>query len=153
MLYATGFMLCGAYGLAQAAHVRGDFLYGSMPPRRQAAFDLALYVLFFLPGVVGLIYAGWDFAAISWKIGEHSSITADGPPVYHFKTVIPIAAAFVLLQGLIEMLRCVICLQTGYWPEREKDAEEIDVVEEQLAGIADIDVAAIDKTAHQRKAS
>ena len=133
MLYATGFMLCGAYGLAQDAHVRGDFLYGSMPPRRQAALDLALYVLFFLPGVLGLIFAGWDFAADSWRIAERSNITADGPPVYHFKTVIPVAAALVLLQGLVEMIRCVICLKQGAWPERLKDAEELDVIEEQLA--------------------
>jgi TRAP-type mannitol/chloroaromatic compound transport system permease small subunit len=160
MIYATGFMLCGAYGLAQGAHVRGDFLYGSMPPRRQAAFDLVLYVVFFLPGVTGLIFAGWDFAAASWRIAEHSNITADGPPVYHFKTVIPVAAAFVLLQGLIEMMRCVICLKTGAWPEREKDAEEIDVVEEQLAASAYVDEDAkrdaiqhvhdIDAAAHQR---
>jgi TRAP-type mannitol/chloroaromatic compound transport system permease small subunit len=162
MLYGAGFMLAGAYGLAQGAHVRGDFLYGSMPPRRQAAFDLVLYLLFFLPGVCGLIYAGWDFAAISWRISEHSNITADGPPVYQIKTVIPVAAALVLLQGLIEMLRCVICLRTGAWPEREKDAEEIDVVEEQLAASAYVDedakrdaiahVHEIDEAAHQRNA-
>lgn len=162
MLYATGFMLCGAYGLAQNAHVRGDFLYGSMPPRRQAAFDLALYFLFFLPGVLGLIFAGWDFAADSWRIAERSNITAEGPPVYHFKTVIPVAAFLVLLQGLVEMLRCAICLKTGAWPEREKDAEEIDVVEEQLAASAYVDedakrdaiehVHQIDEAAHQRNA-
>jgi TRAP-type mannitol/chloroaromatic compound transport system permease small subunit len=162
MLYGTGFMLCGAYGLAQNAHVRGDFLYGSMPPRRQAAFDLALYVVFFLPGLLGLIFAGWDFAADSWRIAEHSNITADGPPVYHFKTVIPLAAAFLLLQGLVEMMRCVICLRTGEWPAREKDAEEIDVVEEQLAASAYVDEDAkrdaiahvhdIDEAAHQRNA-
>ena len=161
MLYATGFMLCGAYGLAQDAHVRGDFLYGSMPPRRQAALDLALYVLFFLPGVLGLIFAGWDFAAESWRIAERSNITAEGPPVYHFKTVIPIAGALVLMQGVVEMIRCVICLKTGAWPERLKDAEEIDVVEEQLAASAYVDEQAkqaaiervheIDETAKRRQ--
>jgi TRAP-type mannitol/chloroaromatic compound transport system permease small subunit len=162
MLYGTGFMLCGAYGLAQNAHVRGDFLYGSMPPRRQAAFDLALYFLFFLPGVLGLMFAGWDFAAISWRINEHSNITAEGPPVYQFKAVIPVAGALVLLQGLAEILRCLICLKTGAWPERAKDAAEIDVVEEQLAASAHVDEAAkraaiervheIDEAAHQRSA-
>jgi len=160
MLYATGFMLCGAYGLAQNAHVRGDFLYGSMPPRRQAALDLALYILFFLPGVLGLIFAGWDFAADSWRIGERSNITAEGPPVYQFKTVIPVAAALVLLQGIVEMIRCVICLKLGEWPERLKDAEEIDVVEEQLSASAYVDEEAkkdamervheIDEAAHHR---
>jgi len=161
MLYATGFMLCGAYGLAQNAHVRGDFLYSSMPPRRQAALDLALYVLFFLPGVLGLIFAGWGFAADSWRINEHSNITSEGPPVYQFKTVIPVAGALVLIQGIVEMIRCVICLRTGAWPERLKDAEEIDVVEEQLAASAYVDedakraalerVHEIDESAKQRK--
>ena len=161
MLYATGFMLCGAYGLAQNAHVRGDFLYGSMPPRRQAALDLALYVLFFLPGVLGLIFAGWEFAVESWRIGERSNITSEGPPVYHFKTVIPVAGALVLVQGVIEMIRCVICLRTGSWPERLQDAHEIDAVEEQLAQSAYVDEEArraaiehvheIDEAARQRK--
>ena len=161
MLYATGFMLCGSYALAQDAHVRGDFLYSSMPPRRQAALDLALYVLFFLPGVLGLIFAGWGFAADSWRIQEHSNITSEGPPVYHFKTVIPVAGALVLIQGIVEMIRCVICLRTGAWPERLQDAEEIDVVEEQLAASAYVDedakraalerVHEIDESAKQRK--
>jgi TRAP-type mannitol/chloroaromatic compound transport system permease small subunit len=133
MLYGTLFMLAGAYTLAQNGHVRGDFLYSSMRPRTQAAFDLVLYVVFFLPGIAALIYAGYDYAALSWRIGEHSTVTADGPPIYHFKTVIPIAGALVMLQGVAEILRCVVCLRTGEWPTRLKDVAEIDVVEEQLA--------------------
>src|SRR5262245_19990675 len=133
MMYGTLFMLSGGYALAQNAHVRGDFLYSSMPPRRQATLDLILYVTFFIPGIAALIYAGYDYAADSWRIGEHSNVTADGPPVYHFKTVIPIAGALVMLQGIAEILRCIVCLKTGEWPSRLKDAAEIDVVEEQLA--------------------
>jgi TRAP-type mannitol/chloroaromatic compound transport system permease small subunit len=133
MIYGALFMLAGAYTLAQDGHVRGDFLYGSMKPRTQAALDLGLYLIFFVPGISALVYAGWDFAGASWAIREHSSITADGPPIYHFKTLIPIAGALVLLQGMAEIVRCVACLKTGQWPERLKDAEEIDVVEEQLA--------------------
>jgi TRAP-type mannitol/chloroaromatic compound transport system permease small subunit len=133
MLYGTLFMLCGAYTLAQNAHVRGDFLYSSMRPRMQAALDIALYVIFFFPGIAALIYAGYDYAAISWRIAEHSNVTANGPPVYQFKTVIPIAGALVMLQGIAEMVRCVVCLQTGRWPSRLHDVAEIDVVEEQLA--------------------
>ena len=139
MMYGTLFMMCGAYTLSQDAHVRGDFLYGSMKPRTQAALDLALYILFFLPGIVALVYAGVEYAGESWRIHEHSNVTADGPPVYHFKTVIPIAGGLVLLQGLAEILRCVVCLKTGAWPERLKDAEEIDVVEQQLAGSTHVD--------------
>jgi TRAP-type mannitol/chloroaromatic compound transport system permease small subunit len=133
MLYGTLFMLCGAYTLAQNAHVRGDFLYSSMRPRMQAALDLALYLVFFVPGIAALIYAGYAYAADSWHIAEHSNVTAEGPPVYPFKTVIPIAGALVLLQGVAEMARCVVCLKTGEWPSRLKDVAEIDVVEEQLA--------------------
>ncbi|MBM3596812.1 MAG: TRAP transporter small permease subunit [Alphaproteobacteria bacterium] len=133
MLYGTLFMMCGAYALAQNAHVRGDFLYGSMKPRVQAALDLTLYILFFVPGILALAYAGYGFAELSWRINEHSNVTADGPPVYHFKTFIPIAGVLVMLQGLTEIARCVVCLRTGEWPARLKDVEEIDVVGTQLS--------------------
>ena len=160
MVYGALFMLAGAYTLAQDGHVRGDFLYGSMKPRTQAALDLALYVLFFLPGIAALVYAGYTFAGDSWRIGEHSSNIADGPPVYHFKALIPIAGAFVMLQGLNEIVRAIYCLKTGRWPERLKDAEEIDVVEQQLAASTHVDEEArrqaienaksIEEAAHQR---
>ena len=132
MLYGTAFMLCGAYTLAQNAHVRGDFLYSSMRPRMQASLDVVLYIVFFLPGVAALIYAGYDYAALAWKIGEHS-MTAGGPPIYHFKSVIPVAGALILLQGIAEIVRCVVCLRTGEWPARLHDVAEIDVIEQQLA--------------------
>jgi TRAP-type mannitol/chloroaromatic compound transport system permease small subunit len=132
MLYGTLFMMCGAYTLAAAGHVRADFVYTYMKPRAQAALDLALYFLFFIPGILGLIYAGYDFAALSWRIGEHSTVTAEGPPVYHFKTVIPVAGVLVMLQGLAEIVRCIVCLRTGAWPPRMGDVEEIDVIETQL---------------------
>jgi TRAP-type mannitol/chloroaromatic compound transport system permease small subunit len=133
MLYGTLFMMCGAYTLAAAGHVRADFVYSYMRPRAQAGLDLALYLLFFIPGILGLIYAGYDYAALSWRIGEHSTVTAEGPPIYHFKTVIPVAGALVMLQGLAEIVRCIECLRTGAWPPRLDDVEEIDVIDTQLA--------------------
>jgi len=139
MLYGSLFMLCGAYALAQNAHVRGDFLYGSMRPRTQASLDLFLYLLFFIPGIAALIYAGYYFALASWSINEHSSVTADGPPLYYFKFVMPIAGALVLLQGFAEIVRCVVCIKTGAWPDRLADVSEIDVVEEQLAASEHVD--------------
>jgi TRAP-type mannitol/chloroaromatic compound transport system permease small subunit len=139
MLYGTLFMMCGAYTLAAAGHVRADFVYIYLRPRAQAALDLALYFLFFIPGILGLIYAGADYAALSWQIGEHSTVTAEGPPVYHFKTVIPVAGALVMLQGLAEIVRCVRCLQTGAWPARLEDVEEIDVLDTQLGHSAYVD--------------
>jgi TRAP-type mannitol/chloroaromatic compound transport system permease small subunit len=141
MMYGTLFMMAGAYTLSQDAHVRGDFLYGSMRPRTQASFDLALYILFFLPGIAALIYAGYEYAGDSWRIGERSNVSSNGPPVYYFKTIIPIAGALVMLQGLAEISRCIVCLKTGHWPERIKDVEEIDVVEQQLAGSTHVDEA------------
>ena len=127
MLYGTMFMMAGAYTLAKNGHVRGDILYGFLKPRTQAIFDLVLYVVFFIPGVVALAYAGYSFAADSWRILEHSSITADGPPLYPFKTILPIAGVFLLLQGLVEIFRCIVCIKQGEWPSREQDVEEVDV--------------------------
>ena len=127
MCYGTMFMMAGAYTLSKNGHVRGDVLYGFFPPRLQAALDLALYVVFFIPGVVALAYAGYTYAADSWAIQEHSSVTADGPPIYPFKTIIPIAGAFLLMQGIVEIIRCIVCLRTGEWPSREEDVEEVDV--------------------------
>jgi len=159
MIYGTTFMLCGAYTLAQNAHVRGDFLYSSMKPRLQASLDIVLYMVFFLPGVAALIYAGYDYASLSWHIREHS-MTANGPPIYHFKSVIPIAGALILLQGIAEIVRCVVCLRTGEWPSRLHDVAEIDVIEQQLAHSEYVDdesrkiaienAQQIDETARQR---
>ncbi len=157
MTYGTLFMMCGAYTLAQGGHVRGDFLYGNMRPRTQAWLDLVLYVLFFIPGILALVYAGYYYAADSWRIGEHSSVTADGPPLYYFKSVIPIAGALVMLQGIAEIVRCVACIRTGSWPERMRDVEEIDVVGEQLAKSEFVDEesrrVAIDQAKHIEEAA
>jgi TRAP-type mannitol/chloroaromatic compound transport system permease small subunit len=160
MLYGTLFMLCGAYTLAQNAHVRGDFLYSSMRPRTQASLDLVLYIVFFLPGIAALVYAGYFYAADSWRIAEHSNVTADGPPVYHFKSVIPLAGGLIMLQGVAEIVRCIVCLRTGVWPSRLADVAEIDVIEEQLAHSEYVDedsrkmaiegAARIDEMARQR---
>jgi TRAP-type mannitol/chloroaromatic compound transport system permease small subunit len=139
MLYGTLFMMCGAYTLAQSGHVRADFVYIYLRPRAQAALDLSLYLLFFIPGILALIYAGYDYAAESWRIAEHSTVTAEGPPIYHFKTVIPIAGALVMIQGLAEILRCIECLRTGAWPARLEDVEEIDVIDTQLSKSAYVD--------------
>ncbi|MEI7495361.1 MAG: TRAP transporter small permease subunit [Betaproteobacteria bacterium] len=159
MMYGTLFMMCGAYTLSQDGHVRGDFFYGSAAPRTQASLDLVLYILFFLPGVIALTWAGWGYANDSWLIREHT-FNADPLPLYPFKAIIPIAGLIVLLQGIAEIVRCVVCLNTGEWPERLKDANEIDVVEQQLANSVYVDEDAkrdaiaraktIDEEAHQR---
>ncbi|MDP2606938.1 MAG: TRAP transporter small permease subunit [Deltaproteobacteria bacterium] len=127
MLYGSLFMMAGAYTLAKNGHVRGDVLYGFFSPRTQATLDLVLYIVFFIPGVVALVWAGYGYAAESWAIREHSSVMAEGPPIYPLKTIIPVAGAFLLLQGVVEIIRCAICLKQGQWPSREEDVEEVDV--------------------------
>ena len=144
-MYGTLFMMAGAYTLAKAGHVRGDVLYGFFTPRVQASIDLTLYILFFIPGVIALTYAGYYYAGDSWRILEHSSITADGPPLYQFKSVIPVAGAILLVQGIVEIIRCVICLQQGDWPSREEDVEEVDVDKlKEMVHVKDEDIQKLD---------
>jgi TRAP-type mannitol/chloroaromatic compound transport system permease small subunit len=145
MLYGTLFMMAGAYTLSKNGHVRGDVLYGFFPPRLQASLDLVLYIAFFIPGVVALAYAGYIYAGESWAINEHSNITADGPPIYPFKTIIPIAGALLLAQGLVEIVRCIVCLKQGEWPSREEDVEEVDVDKlKEMVHVKDEDIAKLD---------
>ena len=145
MMYGTVFMMAGAYTLSKNGHVRGDVLYGFFPPRLQAGLDLALYILFFIPGVVALVWAGYHFAGESWAINEHSNVTADGPPVFPFKTILPLAGAFLLAQGVVEIIRCVICLQQGHWPARIDDVEEVDVDKlKEMVHVKDEDIAKLD---------
>ena len=146
MLYGTLFMMAGAYTLSQNSHVRGDVLYGFFKPRTQATIDLTLYIVFFVPGVIALTYAGYYYAAESWAIKESSNITAEGPPYYPFKTVIPVAGAILLAQGIVEIIRCIVCLKTGVWPSREVDVEEVDVEKlKEMVHVKDEDIEKLDK--------
>jgi TRAP-type mannitol/chloroaromatic compound transport system permease small subunit len=125
-MYGTLFMLAGAYTLAKNGHVRGDVLYGFFEPRTQAWVDLVLYGLFFLPGIVALTWAGWTFAQESIAIRE-STFSATPLPLYPFKFMVPVAGFMLLLQGIVEIVRCVQCIRDGQWPSREEDVEEVDV--------------------------
>ncbi|MGO3131761.1 MAG: TRAP transporter small permease subunit [Alcaligenes sp.] len=156
MLYGSLFMMAGAYTLSKNGHVRGDVLYGFFPPRLQAGLDLILYILFFIPGVVAMFWAGYYFAAESWAIMEHSNITANGPPIYPFKAIIPLAGFCLLLQSFVEMVYCVRCLREGQWPSRDKDVEEVDV--DKLMDMVDVKSDDIEKldvfvTEHGKKGS
>jgi TRAP-type mannitol/chloroaromatic compound transport system permease small subunit len=145
MLYGTLFMMAGAYTLAKNNHVRGDVLYSFFRPRTQAWVDLVLYVLFFLPGIVALTWAGWNYAMEALAIREQT-FSATPLPLYPFKFVIPLAGAMLLLQGIVEIVRCVSCIRTGEWPSRGQDVEEVDV--DKLKGmvhVKDEDIAALDQ--------
>ena len=142
MMYGTLFMLAGAYTLAKNGHVRGDVLYGFFEPRTQAWVDVILYVLFFMPGIFALTWAGWDFAKDSLAIRE-STFSATPLPLYPFKFMIPVAGLMLLLQGLVEIVRCIQCIRDGEWPSREEDVEEVDVDKlKQMVKAEDVNVAA-----------
>src|SRR3954468_17339851 len=146
MFYGTLFMMAGAYTLSVNGHVRGDVLYGFFSPRAQATIDLTLYICFFLSRIISLGWAGYYYAGDSWRINEHSNITAEGPPIYPFKTVIPLAGTILLVQGIVEIIRCIICIKQGEWPSRTADVQEVDVDKlKQMVNVKDEDIAKLDK--------
>lgn len=132
IMYGALFMMAGAYTLSRNAHVRGDVFYRLLAPRRQAVIELVLYVVLFFPGVMALVYVGFSYAGQSWSynngLGEVSINSPAGVPIAQFKTLLPVAGALLLLQGVAEVLRCVICLRDGAWPQRLHDVEELENV-------------------------
>ena len=145
MMYGTLFMMAGAYTLAKNGHVRGDVLYGFFRPRTQATLDLILYFVFFLPGVVAMTWAGWNFANEALVIRE-STFSATPLPIYPFKFVIPLSGGLLLLQGIAEIVRCVQCIRSGVWPSREQDVEEVDVDKlKAMVHVKDEDIDGLDK--------
>ncbi len=153
MMYGTLFMMAGAYTLAKNGHVRGDVLYGFFRPRTQATLDLLLYFIFFMPGVIALTYAGWVFANESLAIRE-STFSATPLPLYPFKFGIPVAGGMLLLQGIVEIVRCVACIRDGAWPSREQDVEEVDVDKlKAMVHVKDEDIAQLDRFVVKQEAA
>ena len=145
MLYGAMFMTAGAYTLSKNGHVRGDVLYGFFRPRTQAIVDLSLYIIFFLPGVIAMTWAGWIYAGESLAIREQT-FSADPLPLYPFKYIIPLAGFLLLVQGIAEIIRCVQCIQRGAWPSREEDVEEVDVAKlKEMVDVKDADIDALDR--------
>ncbi len=126
--YGALFLMAGAYALSRNSHVRGDVVYRFWRPRMQAAVDLTLYIVFFLPAVVAWIYAGWGYARMSVQFREVSIFSPAGVPVFPLKALIPVTGVFLLLQGVAEIIRCVLCIRSGRWPQRLHDVEEIEAV-------------------------
>ena len=123
-MYGALFLMSGAYALAQDAHVRGDVIYRLLPVRWQAGIDFTLFILFLFPGMMALVWYGWEIASDSWRYKEVSWNSPARIQIYFFKTLIPIGGGLLLLQGVAELMRCVIALRTGIWPERLKDVRE-----------------------------
>jgi len=126
MLYGLLFMLAGAYALSRNGHVRGDFLYRNFSPALQAKFDLTLYILFFFPAIMAFMISGYHFFELSFMQNERSSVSPGGPIIWPFKFLIPAVGLLLLLQGLVEVVRCVQCISSGAWPQRLSDVEELE---------------------------
>jgi TRAP-type mannitol/chloroaromatic compound transport system permease small subunit len=145
MLYGTLFMTAGAYTLSKNGHVRGDVLYGFFRPRTQATIDLILYFVFFLPGITALTWAGWTYFNEALAIREQT-FSAEPLPIYPFKFIIPLSGGILLLQGIVEIIRCILCIRDGEWPTREEDVEEVDVDKlKEMVHVKDEDIQALDK--------
>jgi len=125
-MYGALFFMAGAYTLARNGHVRGDVVYRLLRPRVQAGIDLVLYFAFFFPGVIALMYAGWEYAAESWRFHEVSVFSPSDIPIFPLKTLIPAGGVMLFVQGIAEVVRCVLCLRDGQWPPRLHDVEELE---------------------------
>jgi len=128
MLYGALFMMSGAYALSRGTHVRGDFLYRSWKPRNQAKMDLLLYFLFFFPAIFAMIYTGAAYSFEATRILESSVNSPAGVPVWPLKLIIFVAGITLLIAGIAEVMRCIICIQRGEWLAREGDVEELENV-------------------------
>jgi TRAP-type mannitol/chloroaromatic compound transport system permease small subunit len=126
--YGALFLMAGAYTLSRNGHVRADVIYRFLKPRTQASFDLVLYIIFFLPAVAAFMYSGYIYAEMSVRFREVSIFSPAGVPVFPLKALIPITGFLLLLQGIAEIIRCVLCIREGVWPGRLHDVEETESV-------------------------
>ena len=138
MMYGTMFMMAGAYALSRDSHVRGDFVYRLWSTRTQATVELVLYFIFFFPGVLALVFAGWRYAGRSWRYLEVSVMSPANIPIYQFKSVIVAAGVLLVIQGIAQVFRCILAIRTGEWLKPDDDVEELEAVlqKEGLSAIA-----------------
>jgi TRAP-type mannitol/chloroaromatic compound transport system permease small subunit len=127
-MYGAILMMSGAYCLATESHVRGDVIYRLFKPRTQGWIDFILYLIFFFPGVLALAFYGYDYAALAWKIKETSWSSPAQIQIYMAKALIPAAGVTLIIQGISEVFRSIICIQTGHWPARMVVAEETEKI-------------------------
>lgn len=128
MMYGALFMMGGAYTLSRGGHVRGDFIYRLWSPRTQARVELVLYFLFFFPGILALIFAGWKYAARSYGYMEVSVMSPAGMPIFQFKMIIVAAGILLFVQGIAQVMRCILCIREGQWLQQEEDVEEMEQI-------------------------
>jgi len=128
MMYGALFIMSGAYALSRGSHVRGDFIYRKWQPRTQAKVDLVLYFLFFFPAIFAMVFTGARYSFESARIMESSVNSPAGVPVWPLKLMIFVAGLTLLIAGIAEVMRCLLCIRNGKWPARTGDVEELEVV-------------------------
>jgi len=128
IIYGAMFLMAGAYTLARNGHVRADVIYRFWKPRTQASMDLVLYLIFFLPAVLAFMYSGWNYASMSVRFREVSIFSPAGVPVFPLKALIPVTGLLLFIQGVAEVIRCILCIRLGYWPKRPHDVDETESV-------------------------
>ncbi|HXV12289.1 MAG TPA: TRAP transporter small permease subunit [Burkholderiales bacterium] len=128
IMYGALFYMAGAYTLSRGGHVRGDVFYRMWRPRTQATVELVLYIIFFFPGVLALVVAGWAYGIDAARIREVSVNSPAGIPIWQLKLLIPFGAGLLALQGVAEVVRCLMCIRAGKWPQRLHDVEELESI-------------------------
>lgn len=123
-MYGAVFMMGGASAMSTKTHVKADMYYNKLSEKRQAILDLVLFIFFYAPGVFALTYAGYFYAKKAWIVHETSWNSPAQIQIYFSKSLIPIAGLLLVIIGISEIFRCIICIKTGKWPERINDVEE-----------------------------
>jgi TRAP-type mannitol/chloroaromatic compound transport system permease small subunit len=136
IMYGALFYMAGAYTLSRGGHVRADMFSRLWPERVQAGVELTLYIIFFFPGVISLMYSGWGYGYDSMRIREMSINSPVGIPIWQIKMLIPVGGALIALQGVAEVMRCIVCLRDGKFAPRLHDVEELEkqILEEAAKG-------------------
>lgn len=119
-MHTSVFMLGAAYVLQRDRHVRVDVFYCNLSSRKQALMNIIGTALFLLPFTVMIAYYGWDYAASAWKYREGSTQPGGLPYVYLLKSLLPIFAGMMFLQGIAELLRNSLIIMGKYQSAQEK---------------------------------
>lgn len=116
MLYGMSFMLGAAFGLMRGLHIRADFLYRGLTERIQGRIDLVLYIVLFMPSMLFLLYAGYEFALKSIMQGERAGDSTWAPIVWPVKSALAVGVLLLLIQGVSEILKSWYAATRGKWP-------------------------------------
>ena len=108
MMSSAYWLLGGAWTLKIGRHVTVDVIYSRFfSPRTQAAVDIFFYLVLYLPITIFVLIFGIEYAWESWKLGELSHLSPWHPPIYPFKTLIPLTFFMLTIQGIAELTRCI----------------------------------------------